>query len=133
MISAGRVLIVEDDGSTRLLLQAIVARNHLEPIVAVDGRSAMALLGVSTFDAILLDLRIPEVDGGTILRSLDGSTGKRVVIVTAAPQAEWDRYVDRVWGVLQKPFDIADLESQLLACLAARPEMRIAGDQSTVD
>lgn len=128
----GTVLIVEDDGSTRLLLQAIVLRNHFQPVVAVDGRSAQAMLAVSVFDAILLDLGLPEVDGGTILGELDEETRRRVVIVTAAPPAEWHEHLDAgAWCAIQKPFDIADLEAALLACLAAtRERNESAGDQA---
>jgi DNA-binding response OmpR family regulator len=135
MTSPGRVLIVEDDVYTRLLLQAIVARHRFEPVIAVDGRSAQALLATSRFDAILLDLRLPEVDGGTILRELDRDSIHRVVVVTAAPPTEWRRHLDDgVWGVIQKPFDVSELESVLLACLDGDGDgdgapKKIAGDQ----
>jgi DNA-binding response OmpR family regulator len=131
MSPQGTILIVEDDSSTRLLLQAIVLRNHFQPIIAIDGRSAQAMLAVSVFDAILLDLRLPEVDGGTILRGLDGPTRRHVLILTAAPQSEWQEHLDSgAWCVIQKPFDIGELEEALLACLAAgRDEAKNAGDQ----
>ena len=128
----GTVLIVEDDDSTRLLLQALVLRNHMQPVIAVDGRSAQAMLAVSVCDAILLDLRLPGVDGGTIFEGLDRDSRRRVVIVTAAPATEWRSYLDDgAWCVIQKPFDIADLEEALLACLAAGDGAdENAGDQA---
>jgi len=129
MPPSGKVLIVEDDDSTRLLLQAVVARNHLEPIVARDGRSAQALLAVSVYDAILLDLRLPEISGIDILQGLDGDVRKRVVIVTAVPRDQWHAYAANVWGVIQKPFDIADLEETLQQCLAAH----VPGDENAGD
>ena len=131
MPTPGTVLIVEDDASTRLLLQAIVLRNHYQPVVAIDGRSAQAMLAIGTFDAILLDLRLPEVDGGTIFGGLDGKTRRHVVIVTAAPPSEWRPHLDSgAWCVIQKPFDIAELEDALLACLEdGRATTKNAGDQ----
>lgn len=127
----GKVLIVEDDVATRLLLQAIVTRNGLQAVVTADGRSAQALLAVITFEAILLDLSLPEMSGADLLRELEQDVLRRVLIVTAAPPSEWQMHVG-VWAIIHKPFEIAELESSLLACLAASipPESESAGDQA---
>jgi DNA-binding response OmpR family regulator len=57
-----------------------------------------------------------------------------VIVVTAAPPSEWRTHLDGgVWGVLQKPFEISELEAALHACIGlplaiAREN---AGDQLT--
>ena len=131
MPAPGKVLIVEDDVATRLLLQAIVTRHGLQAVVTADVPSAQALLAVTTFEAILLDLSLPGMSGADLLRELEQDVIRRVLIVTAMPPSEWRIHLDGVWGVIQKPFDIAELESALLACLAASipPESESAGDQ----
>jgi CheY-like chemotaxis protein len=115
------VLIVEDDEPTRALLTAIVARNGLKPVEAHDGRSALALLGHGSYDAVLLDLLLPEVSGVEILAHLHANAPdvlQKVVIVTAALEPAWLARIEvkRARSVIRKPFNVKELERELLAC-----------------
>ena len=119
--SAPAVLIVEDDEPTRSLLSAIVARNGLRPVEANDGRSARALLAHSTFDAVLLDLVLPEVSGAEILAELSETLPhvlERVIVVTAALEPEWLARIEvkRAHALIRKPFNVRELEREMLAC-----------------
>ena len=119
---ASAVLIVEDDEPTRALLAAIVTRNGLRPVEAVDGHSALAILsGGGIFDAVLLDLLLPGLSGVAILAHLSAHTPdvlQRVVIVTAALEPHWLARIEvkRAHAVIRKPFDIDELEREMLAC-----------------
>jgi two-component system response regulator AtoC len=118
---ARAVLIVEDDLPTRALLSAIVARNGMYPVEAGDGASARALLQNAIFDAVLLDLLLPEVSGVELLADLHAKMPdvlERVVVVTAALEPEWMARIEvkRAHAVIRKPFDINDLEKAMLAC-----------------
>lgn len=119
--SAPAVLIVEDDEPTRSLLSAIVTRNGLRPVEAHDGRSARALLAHSTFDAVLLDLVLPEVSGAEILAELSETLPhvlERVIVVTAALEPEWLARIEvkRAHALIRKPFNVRELEKEMLAC-----------------
>ncbi len=119
--SAPAILIVEDDEPTRSLLSAIVARNGMRPVEAHDGRSARALLAHSTFDAVLLDLLLPEVSGVEILAELSATLPhvlERVIVVTAALEPEWMARIEvkRAHAVVRKPFNVRELEKEMLAC-----------------
>ncbi len=119
------VLIIEDDAATRHLLEALVRRNHFRPVVAGDGKDGLGQLETTDFDVILLDLILPEIDGWEVLRRLDLATPhllRRIVVVTAAPDAQ-SRNCDpmrSVWCVIRKPFDLQELEDQMLGCCAER-------------
>ena len=115
------ILIVEDDEPTRSLLSAIVARNGMRPVEAHDGRSAQALLAHSTFDAVLLDLVLPEVSGAEILAELSATLPhvlERVIVVTAALEPEWLARIEvkRAHALIRKPFNVRELEKEMLAC-----------------
>jgi len=58
-----RVLVTEDDEVNARLMQQLLARRGHEVSIARTGIEALALLGESEFDLLLLDMRLPEMDG----------------------------------------------------------------------
>ena len=125
MSNTPAVLIVEGDLAIRHLLEAVVRRNGFTAAVAADGRSALQQLEGSDFDAILLDLFLPHIDGWEILRRIELSRPHllhRTIVVTAASEAQYHdcKPMRAVWGVIRKPFEVPALEEQLLECCAER-------------
>jgi CheY-like chemotaxis protein len=119
------VLIVEDDGAIQSLLAALVMRNGIRPVLAADGTSALALLATRDFAVIVLDLFLPETNGFEVLRHiscLQPDLLPRIIVTTAASEATYRdcAYLASVWKVVRKPFDIEELEGELLACAADR-------------
>jgi two-component system response regulator CpxR len=115
------VLIVEDDPPLQRLLAAIVLRNGLVPIVAGDGRTALELLSATQFDAILLDLMLPVVNGFDVLRHLWAENPElmaRTIVITAAEERVYRNSpaVRHAHALLRKPFDVAHLQAEMLAC-----------------
>ena len=93
----------------------------MRPVEARDGKSGMALLENAIFDAILLDLLLPELSGVEILADLAAKMPEvlpRVVVVTAALEPEWMARVEvkRAHAVIRKPFNVSELEKEMLAC-----------------
>ena len=82
------ILLAEDNlVNQRLATRVLEKRNHLVTVVA-NGKEALAALACSTYDLILMDMQMPEMDGfeaTTILREREKSTGCRqpVVAMTA--------------------------------------------------
>lgn len=60
-----RVLVVDDMETNRFLLDAFLSRNGFDPEVATGGDEAVRLASARRYDAILMDLHMPEVDGFT--------------------------------------------------------------------
>lgn len=65
-----RILVVEDNPVNRMLLASIVRKEGYDVITAASGKEALALIGKSTFDLILLDIVMPEMDGFSVCRIL---------------------------------------------------------------
>lgn len=112
-----RVLIVEDDASIAAnLFDFLEARGHAVD-AAGDGITGLHLATTRDFDAILLDLTLPGIDGLTLCRKLREETGKDtpVLMVTAR-----DTLDDKLGGFAQgaddylvKPFSLREVEARL--------------------
>ena len=81
------VLIVDDDSIVRLILRRIL-HHHFDAttVEATNGVEALLALQDATFDLVVLDLRMPEMDGLTVLRTIrtkDWLASLPVVVLTA--------------------------------------------------
>jgi two-component system, OmpR family, response regulator QseB len=121
-----RILLVEDNAAMR----GMIADHLKERGFAVDtvrtGGDALAALLVSHFDAIILDLGLPDVDGLEVLATLRRSMADLPAIIVSAR----DSVDNRLFGLnsgaddyIVKPFDLAELEARLRAVLR-RPGQR---------
>jgi CheY-like chemotaxis protein len=123
---AGRrhILIVEDDPLT-----AGVMRNALElegdpdwsVVVAGEGARALELAAGTPPDVVLLDVRLPGLDGGEVYRQLRAShsTGRtRVLFLTAGTSLDLYRRGIDDGVLLRKPFDVQELVRLVRALLA---------------
>lgn len=112
-----RALIVEDDAANRRLMQLMLTRRGHEA-VACGGAAEAFLAAVfgPPFDVVLLDRRLPDLDGlaaSRRLRALPGTQGAFILLVTAYP-ADGLQELAAVAGcdaVLIKPFDSRSLFS----------------------
>jgi len=117
---ANRVLIVDDEKNIRLTLSQALAAPEMEVDTAINGEEAMGKLKEKDFALVLLDLRLPGMDGMEVLRWISvNRLDIRVVIITAhgtidsAVEAMKHGAVD----YLQKPFaprDIRELVSRIM-------------------
>lgn len=115
-----RILVVEDEPTLRAqLVQAIAAAGHTVES-ASDGATAHYLGDVEAFDAVVLDLGLPVLDGLTVLRRWrSAGRGMPVLILTA--RSAWH---EKVAGMdagaddyLAKPFHMEELLARLRALL----------------
>ncbi len=113
-----RVLLVEDDRMIGESLREALRRHSMAADWVRDGRAAEAALATERFDAVLLDLGLPQRDGLQVLTSLRvrGDTTP-VMVVTAR-----DALADKVAGLdagaddyLVKPFELDELLARLRA------------------
>ena len=111
-----RILVVEDEPTLRdQLVQAIAAAGHTVE-AASDGAQAHYLGEVEDFDAVVLDLGLPVLDGLSVLRRWRAAGRTMpVIILTALNQVS-----DRIEGLnagaddyLVKPFDLAELSARI--------------------
>ncbi len=105
------VLVVEDDASIRGVLQAALAAEGCEVLIAKDGRSALELATHRAPALILLDLRLPGMDGFEFSRAYHQLPGRHAptIVVSAAPDARELASELGVEAFVPKPFDLDDL------------------------
>jgi two-component system OmpR family response regulator len=115
-----RILIVEDDsvladGLTRTLRHADYAVDH-----ATNGGEADHVLAAQSYDLVILDLGLPELDGFEVLRRMRRRGSSVPVLVLTARDALQDRVKGLDLGAddyMIKPFDLPELEARVRALI----------------
>ena len=107
-----RVLIADDEHSIRTLVGRMLRRAGFEPFEATDGQDAIDRLDAEEFDALVLDLMMPRVDGFGVLDHLietKPSMIEKLVVMTAFPKAAAQQRLQHVCCIISKPFEMAEL------------------------
>ena len=125
-ISGCRVLVVDDHVVNRRAVELILQPFGVEATLAESGEEALELLGSEAFDAILMDVYMPGLDGRETTRRLRASAGPNrdapVIAVTASATAkDWEACTAAGMNAhVAKPIDPTELFSALSQVLAAR-------------
>ncbi len=120
----GRVLVVDDEESIRTLIQRLLSKHGFFVETASDGAVALDKLAKDRYDALVLDLMMPRVDGYTVLRQLIADNPELVaktVVATAYPRDATRRQLDEVCKVIIKPFDTVQLVDAVRECVEREP------------
>ncbi len=95
-----RILVVDDDDNTRQYLAKILSFRHWDVDTAGDGPGAVALAQGQTYDAMVLDYRMPGMDGAEVCRRIRQlQPAIRGVFITGFPT------VDTVFPVVESGAD----------------------------
>src|SRR5215467_2099417 len=81
---SGRVLVVDDEEGVRSFVAEALEREGHEVVQAADGREALRAAREEPFDVVITDLRMPVVDGMTLIRSLRTEQADVEIIVLTA-------------------------------------------------
>lgn len=120
-----RALIAEDDAIVRLDLRTVLEVNGLRVCAeARDGVEAVELAGRLAPDVIVMDVKMPRLDGIEAARRILGERSVAIVMLTGFGE---DELVERavavgVFGFLAKPFGEGDLIAAVRAALARHAE-----------
>ena len=127
-----RVLIVEDEAALSTQLAGALGAAGYAVDCAADGRRADFLVRTEQYDAIVLDLGLPRIDGLTILRGWrESSVNVPVLVLTA--RGSWHEKVQGIDGgaddYVAKPFRMEEVLARVRALIRrasgqARPELR---------
>src|SRR5262245_55136329 len=122
-----RVLVVEDDPKVRDLLRRGLEQQWFAVAVAADGAEALWQARESRFDAIVLDVILPDADGFAVCDELRARGSWAPILMLTA----LDDVQDRVRGLnagaddyLVKPFELAELVARLRALFRRGGEPR---------
>jgi two-component system, chemotaxis family, chemotaxis protein CheY len=108
----GGILVVDDDPDLREFLGLTLASMGFEVISAANGQEALDVVTRHTPDLILLDMKMPVMNGWEFCRALEGRDAcPPIVVLTAAPDPAARAAEVHAQGWLGKPFEYADLET----------------------
>ncbi|EMI57604.1 response regulator transcription factor [Rhodopirellula sallentina] len=121
-----RILVVEDDADLLAGLSQALRESGYAVDQADEGNSALALAKAGSYDAIILDIMLPHLNGREILTQLRHTRSTPVLFLTAC-----DTIDDRVEGLdlgaddyLVKPFDLAELLARVRAMIRRHHDVR---------
>lgn len=115
-----KILVIEDEGDLARLIQRGLKKKGYLVDTSLDGVEGAALACINDYDAVILDLNLPSMDGLEVLQTIRREKpDTRVLILSARSEVE-----DRVMGLelgasdyLPKPFDFRELEARISALL----------------
>ncbi|TYB68823.1 response regulator transcription factor [Nonomuraea sp. PA05] len=120
MSEPARLLVVDDEPALREALQSSLEFEGYKVVTANDGQQALDALAAETYDAVLLDVMMPRLDGLTACRRLRGSGNHVPVLMLTARDAVGDRVSGLDAGAddyLVKPFELDELLARVRALL----------------
>jgi DNA-binding NtrC family response regulator len=89
MNDKANILVIDDEEVVRLSYMRTLAGAHCNVQVVRSGQEAIAMMETKTFDVVLLDLRMPGMDGMSVLRVIKQRwPASEVVIITGYPEVE---------------------------------------------
>ncbi|MEX3018706.1 response regulator [Kluyvera sp. STS39-E] len=126
MNSAKKILLVEDDQDIATLLRLNLQDEGYQIVHEADGARALVLLENTVWDAVILDLMLPGVDGLEICRRIRQMTRYLPVIIISARTSETHRVLGLEMGAddyLPKPFSVLELIARVKALFRRQEAM----------
>ena len=124
------ILIAEDEEKLRLLLQDYFTSTGERVTVADDGMQALEAAQCGSYDAVLLDIMMPGLDGFSVCRTLRRESEVPILFLTALSSEE-----DKLYGYelgaddyITKPFSLSVLYAKLTALIKRRRGNMMTGD-----
>lgn len=126
IVQRPRILVVDDMDTNRFLLQVFLARHGFEPDLAASGEEAVRLAAENRYDAILMDLQMPDIDGFAAtqrIRAAEGSGRRTPIIALTASITKGTREKCLAHGMdeyLTKPLDLRKFKVLLTQLIERR-------------
>ena len=122
-----RILLVEDNRTLADGLASILRGSGYAVDLVADGASAEAVAAAETYDLVILDLNLPEMDGLDVLRSMRSRQNTAAVMILTARGTPEERVRGLDLGAddyMIKPFDVAEFEARIRVLLRRHSGLR---------
>ena len=109
---APKALIVDDEPNIRFALAELLRREGMDPTESPDGLDAVAKVQAEEYDVVLLDLRMPRLDGMAALRKMREARPELIVVILTAhgsQQTAMDAITAGAYDHFTKPFDVNEV------------------------
>ena len=126
-----KILIVEDEPKLREVLCDFFYSKGEHAFEARDGMEALALIAEQEFDAVLLDIMMPKLDGLSVCRAIRKNNDVPIIFLTALSDEE-DKLMGYELGAddyVTKPFTMSVLYAKLTALIKRNQRNVLAGDR----
>ena len=114
-----RILVVDDDKNTRMLLKAVLEAENYTVFTAENGEDALTIMDSNHIDLVVLDVMMPKMDGYEFTKTLRESDNNLPILMVSAKQLPADRKKGFLVGTddyMTKPID----EEEMLRRIKAR-------------
>lgn len=117
-----RILVADDDRAILTVLETILAGDGYQVVCANDGAEALEMAQRDSFDLILLDMQMPQLDGLDVARALRGDprlAGVPIVMLTGRAGEEdiQAAFAEGVTDYITKPFAVAQVRARVRSWL----------------
>lgn len=122
-MAEGRILLVDDDDSVRITIQAILEADGYDVTAVGHGLDALALLQTSPYDLVLTDLRMEDVDGLMVLAEVQRVAPETVTIMLtgyASLESAVQSLQHGAYAYLIKPCNVEELQATISRGLERR-------------
>ncbi|MCH7880585.1 MAG: EAL domain-containing protein [Proteobacteria bacterium] len=128
-MNSGSILIVDDESTARSILSRHVQKSGYSATAVEDGRKALELIGKRSFELVLLDLKMPGIDGIEVLKTLRQQYSQTELPVIVVSVIEEDQGIASAlqWGAndyIQKPIKSAVLAARIEAQIASKQKAK---------
>lgn len=131
-----RVLVIDDDSAVLKLLSTAFQKKNFEVVACDTGAAALSALQTQPCAVVLLDLKLPDVHGMELLRSLrQVAPASRFVIITADTTSEslLEAIREQAFDYVRKPFDVQNVIGIVESAAGASNEPAIEVHSATPD
>lgn len=125
-----RILVVEDNPTLAGGIASVLRAAGYAVDVVGDGVSADAVIATESFDLVILDLTLPEMDGLDVLQGMRARRSTAAVLILTARGALDERVRGLDQGAddyMTKPFEVSELEARVRVLLRRHGGLRDAG------
>jgi DNA-binding response OmpR family regulator len=122
-----RILVADDEANIRLLLEAVLTEAGHAVVSVATGREAVRKILKENFDLIMLDIKMPDMNGLEVVQKIRELKRPTPVIICSAYRHLEDDYVIKTGGVaayITKPVNLEEVKAKVSELLAqpAAPE-----------
>ena len=120
MDSPPKILIVDDEKSIGVLLETFLKKEGFQPYYVNNAKQALSLVKKVPFDLALVDIKMPEVDGITLLKEFKKELPDLpVIMITAYPSIETavDAMREEAFDYIVKPFNLDEVKQLIKRAL----------------
>jgi two-component system, OmpR family, response regulator ResD len=113
------VLVADDNRQIASVLEEYLKKENHTPVLASDGEQALELFKSRPFDAVLLDVMMPKIDGFSVCREIRKTSAVPVIMITARGE-DFERIMGLDIGAddyIVKPFSPGEVMARLRAVL----------------